>query len=47
MATAAPEVVRPFAEVRELMLERARGRKNPFLYTNPDEVERVRIEKSL
>ena len=41
MATAAPEIVRPFAEVRELMLERARGRKNPFLYTNPDEVERV------
>jgi esterase FrsA len=40
-STTAPAAARPIEEVRELMLERARGRKNPFLYTEPSEVEQV------
>src|SRR5919201_5227468 len=41
MATVAPQIARPFEEVREIMLDRARGRRNPFLYTDPNEVERA------
>jgi esterase FrsA len=41
MTTVAAQVARPFAEVREIMLERARGLKNPFQYTDPAEVERA------
>lgn len=37
----AAQTARPFTEVREIMLERARGRKNPFQYTDPGEVERA------
>lgn len=33
--------IRPFAEVREIMLERARERRNPFDHTLPEESERV------
>lgn len=32
---------RPWAEVREIMLERARNLRNPFTYTIPAEVERI------
>jgi pimeloyl-ACP methyl ester carboxylesterase len=41
MAVVTPQTVRPFEEVRQLMRERARGRKNPFQYTDPTEVERA------
>src|SRR5438477_616504 len=33
--------VRPYEEVKEIMLERARERRNPFDHTLPEESERV------
>jgi esterase FrsA len=33
--------VRPLHEVREIMVRRARGRKNPFSFTDPDRVAQI------
>src|SRR4051812_38437847 len=41
MAVAIQRYVRSLAEVREIMLERARANRNPFDYTRGDEVEGV------